>query len=146
MSASCWLMTGLSPAEKGLKAAAAAGAAATFLAKVAEGMTRGTVGDKEGGPAAENELPARLESRPLTGADLVRFVDGLARDLAVADVLHPRGLRVRSYRISADRVDAEARSEFLNSFIAEDLARAGDALRRGDVGAGLRTYLSDASD
>jgi hypothetical protein len=95
------------------------------------------------GAARLNGPPAaRLDLNPLTGADLQRFIVELAGRLGVAGNLSPRGVRVRSYKVSVSRADEPPQQSFLNSFIADDLDRVAKALLAGDVGAGLAGYLT----
>jgi hypothetical protein len=64
-----------------------------------------------------------------------------ARDaLGAADVLPGDGIRVRSEKITRRTADA-GEHDFLNSFIADDLARVADAAGRGEIGAALRDYM-----
>jgi hypothetical protein len=65
--------------------------------------------------------------------------------LGVAGALDAGGIRVRSEivaRLSAEVVE----HDFLNSFIADDLARVVAAAARGEVGSALRDYLRPGSD
>lgn len=65
--------------------------------------------------------------------------------LGVVEVLGVDGIRVRSEivgRRSADVVE----HDFLNSFIADDLARVAGAAARGGVGSALSDYLRPGSD
>jgi hypothetical protein len=62
-----------------------------------------------------------------------------------ADQLEVGGFRIQSEVVgsrTADVVD----HDFLNSFIADDLARVAGAARRGQVGAALRAYLTPAAE
>lgn len=47
--------------------------------------------------------PTRLETHPLTGADVQRFAEQLAERLGVSQALEPRNVRVWSYQLSAAR-------------------------------------------
>lgn len=60
--------------------------------------------------------------------------------LCVDGVLPVGGIRVRS-EIVARRTADTVEQDFLNSFIADDLARVADAAGAGDVGAALGDYL-----
>jgi AAA domain len=65
--------------------------------------------------------------------------------LGVAKVLGAKGIRIRSdvvARRSADVVE----HDFLNSFIADDLARVSAATGRGEVGSALHCYLRSDAD
>ncbi len=64
-----------------------------------------------------------------------------ARDaLGAADVLPGDGIRVRSEMVRRRTVDP-GEHDFLNSFIADDLARVAGAAGRDEIGAALRDYL-----
>lgn len=71
--------------------------------------------------------------------------EGAIAALGVDDVLPVAGIRVSSEivaRRSADTVE----HDFLNSFIADDLARVAAAVGVGDVGAALRDYLRPGTE
>lgn len=71
--------------------------------------------------------------------------EGAIAALGVDDVLPVAGIRVSSEivaRRSADTVE----HDFLNSFIADDLARVAAAVGAGDVGAALRDYLRPSAE
>src|SRR6185437_2179595 len=78
----------------------------------APGQPRGAVGHH-----------ADREPRPLRGEDLRRFAARLADQLGVIRALGPRGLRVRTYLVDAERADEQTAPSFLNSFYADDLAQ-----------------------
>ena len=69
--------------------------------------------------------------------------------LGVAEVLGTGGIRVRSEKV-ARRSAGVVEHDFLNSFIAEDLARVAGATARGEVGAanvhGFATWVSQRCD
>ncbi|WP_460404249.1 DEAD/DEAH box helicase [Actinophytocola sediminis] len=81
----------------------------------------------------------------ITGRSLHEFVADLAVELSVDTGLRPAGVRVEC-RVVSVRGGEEAEPAFLNSFIANDLARIETAVRVDDRGAALRDYLSDAED
>jgi hypothetical protein len=80
--------------------------------------------------------------------DLAALEESLAAAraaLGVVEELGVEGIRVRSdavARRSTEIVD----HDFLNSFIADDLARVADAAARGEVGSALRDYLRPTAD
>jgi AAA domain len=126
--------------------AAAAGAAAGSMTKTivtsSTGQADQKTGDHTNDAETNQESPgARLDVAALTGADLQQFSVGLAARLGVSGVLRPLGVRVHSYQIKADR-DDEAAQPFLNSFLADDLELVAAALRTGDVGDALASYLT----
>jgi hypothetical protein len=103
------------------------------------------------------EFTARQEEAYLCGEDGVRkplvldwnalseTLDATITSLRVDALLPVSGVRVSSEivgRRSADTVD----HDFLNSFIADDLARVAAAAGTGEVGAALRDYLRPSAD
>lgn len=68
-----------------------------------------------------------------------------AIDALGADVLPVGGIRVRS-EIVARRTAEEVEHDFLNSFIADDLARVAVAAGQGNVGPALRTYMRPTAE
>ncbi len=116
------------------------GAGLRFLAASMQEAVPAAV--EESRPAEPAKPPARLDTHPLTGADVQRFTDELGARTRVIVPLAPRGVGVRSYQISATRAGEAADSSFLNSFLADDLARVARALRGDDIGPGLRDYLT----
>ena len=65
--------------------------------------------------------------------------------LGVADVLPVAGVRVRS-DIVARRTADVVEHDFLNSFIADDLARVARGAHGGQIGSALRDYLRPAAE
>jgi AAA domain len=63
-----------------------------------------------------------------------------AEEFGVAEVLGAQGVRVRSEIVAARNAET-VDLDFLNSFIADDLARVASATDGGDVGLALREYL-----
>lgn len=119
------------------------------------------------GLGAEVDAPHGRRRRVLGSAELEACL-AVALRISGADAFVPSTLRVASRRISeANGAKEEERqltvlqqraaardecdfpeqppqpgeSVFLNSFISEDLGRVGAAMREGDVGEALRTYL-----
>lgn len=105
----------------------------------------------------EEEFALRLEEMYLGWEDGVRrptVLDWTAlaecqaaagAALGVAEVLEVDGIRVRS-EIVARRSAEVVEHDFLNSFIADDLARVAGAAARGGVGSALRDYLRPGSE
>ncbi|HKN55220.1 MAG TPA: DNA helicase, partial [Amycolatopsis sp.] len=79
----------------------------------------------------------------MTTSALHAFVTELASALGLTDVLDARGVRVFCTQVPVAKADQAGEQNFLNSFIAADLAEIEDAVRAGDVGAGLATYLAE---
>jgi hypothetical protein len=71
--------------------------------------------------------------------------EGAIVALGVEDVLPISGVRVSS-EIVARRSTGTVEHDFLNSFIAEDLARVAAAAGAGEVGATLRDYLRPSAE
>lgn len=108
----------------------------------------------DGFPTLEAEFAMRLEEMYLgDGLDPVvldwnALMDSRAAAtaaLGVDDVLSVDGIRVRSDIVARRSTDA-AEHDFLNSFIAGDLARVAEAAGRGEVGAALRAYLRPTAE
>src|SRR5512146_90770 len=87
------------------------------------------------------------EGRPPAVLNWAALTEGLAAAtdaLGVADVLPVAGIRVRSdavARLTADVVE----HDFLNSFIADDLARVAGVSKGGKFGVVLRDYLRSSA-
>lgn len=71
--------------------------------------------------------------------------EGAIAALGVDDVLPISGVRVSS-EIVARRSAGTVEHDFLNSFIADDLARVAAAAGAGEVGAALRDYLQPSAE
>lgn len=85
------------------------------------------------------------EPTVLDWAALAECLVAAGSAIGVAEGLGVEGIRVRSesvLRRSAEIVD----HDFLNSFIADDLARVADAAARGEVGSALCDYLRPTAD
>jgi hypothetical protein len=130
----------LGPIGVGLAAAAA---------KTAKSLAESAVGKKEdeapgkpddAGDSRQREA-TRLDLIAIAGEDLHAFVDGLADSLGVAGSLRPAGVRIRSHQIKVDSDEETKADPFLNSFLADDLQRVTQALRDGDAGRALTSYL-----
>ncbi|MGW4056789.1 DEAD/DEAH box helicase [Amycolatopsis sp. NPDC004747] len=112
------------------------------------GAVAGTFAEKLLTPAkkkpAEPGTGSRTPRFDLTAAALHEFTAELAEALGVTGPLDPRGIRVQCTKVRVKDA-AEARdSAFLNSFHVNDLAKIAEAVRAGDLGPGLRGFLSDA--
>ncbi|MFF0149139.1 hypothetical protein [Amycolatopsis sulphurea] len=73
------------------------------------------------------------------------FVTRLGQALGVTDLLKIDGVRVKCVQVHQRTADEASEQNFLNSFITDDLLRIEDAVRGGDVGAGVSTYLADTA-
>jgi hypothetical protein len=123
---------------------AVAGVAATVAGTFVQGVLKPTA---HGKPETAGDPPNATASTPsITAAALHAFVRDLAGQLGIAGTLHPAGVRVKCFQVSERRAGEAVEQDFLNSFIAGDLSRVADALARGDAGAGLASYLTEAVD
>ncbi|MGN9845184.1 DEAD/DEAH box helicase [Nonomuraea sp. H19] len=107
--------------------------------------------------AAGEELVAALEhdkraaelrnedvsvGRPLRQDDLRALMELTADRFGVEEVLIPDGLLVKCVQVSRRREhDDDGSTDFLNSFIVNDLERVASAVRAGAYGAALDAYL-----
>lgn len=73
------------------------------------------------------------------------FVTRLGEALGVTDLLKIDGVRVKCVQVHRRTADEASEQNFLNSFIADDLLRIEDAVRGGNVGAGVNSYLADTA-
>ena len=73
-------------------------------------------------------------------ASLAECLAAVGEELGVAEALSAGGVRVRSEMVASRNAET-VEHDFLNSFIADDLARVASAEDRGDVGPALREYL-----
>ncbi|WP_433558348.1 DEAD/DEAH box helicase [Pseudonocardia xinjiangensis] len=112
--------------------------AGTFVEKLL------TPGKRTAPPTSDGEPRPRTPRFLLTAAALHEFAAELAAGLGVTDLLSPHGIRIQCARVpTRDSGEAGGDQAFLNSFIADDLARVGRAVVRGDIGIGLQRYLAD---
>ncbi|ADJ46371.1 DNA helicase related protein [Amycolatopsis mediterranei S699] len=111
------------------------------------GAVAGTFAEKLLTPKKKTAGPGTAARTPrfeLTADALHEFTAELAEALGITDALDPRGIRVHCSKVRVrDAADA-GDSTFLNSFHGADLARIAKAVRAGEVGTGLRGFLSDA--
>jgi len=94
-----------------------------------------------GGEHGEHEVGDAV-GPPVTLDTLLRLRERVATMLGVADVLDCAEVRIKSVLVKAGS-DPTGGSDFLNSFIAEDLARVAEQAAAGNVGAALHAYLSE---
>ncbi len=100
-------------------------------------------GDAADRPAGDSEAGMTVPRLRMTAAALHAFVSELAAALGVADVLDTHGVRVACTQVPETKADQAGGQNFLNSYIAADLAEIEDAVHSGNVGAGLTSYLAD---
>lgn len=84
-------------------------------------------------------------AKVLDATDLTDCCAAATAALGVAGVLPVAGIRVRS-EIVARRTADVIEHDFLNSFIADDLARVAGAVRGGRVDSALRDYLQPSAE
>ncbi|MDI5966995.1 DEAD/DEAH box helicase [Streptantibioticus silvisoli] len=98
-------------------------------------------GTDDGDEDIADQEPPELGSRPLDVRALAAVVRWVAERLGVAGSLLPDAIRVKSFQVRAGRARDGEQSDFLNSFIAADLARVADSLAQGTSGRALEEYL-----
>ncbi len=91
------------------------------------------------------EEGVRRPSRVLDWNGLVECEAAAGAALGAAELLEADGVRVRSHIVGKQRAEV-VEHDFLNSFIADDLARVAGAIGRGDVGSALGDYLRPGSE
>lgn len=133
-------------------AAAAVGSVAGPVVGGIAGAVAGTFAEKlltlpkkEAVAPADGSTEPRAPRFSLTAQALHEFAAELAAALGVADVLAPQGIRIQCTKVRVKNSAEAADQTFLNSFIADDLAKIERAVRRDDIGIGLRSYLESGS-
>lgn len=91
--------------------------------------------------ARELKKLGHLVGRPIDADDVWTVLADVVGVFDVAKVLDPREVRVASVQVSRRREFTTDSSDFLNSFIATDLARVCSAVDAGAYGPALRAYL-----
>jgi hypothetical protein len=108
-----------------------------------EGLVAALEGDER---AAELRAKGILVGRPIDLDDIKELLDGVVETFGVGAVLEPSQIRVESVQVSRRREFSADSSDFLNSFIATDLARVSAAVADGEYGAALAAYLRGSGD
>jgi hypothetical protein len=119
------------------------------------GTVAGTFAEKLLTPGAKNESgpdetaaaeppQARIPRLRMTARTLHEFTEELGSELGIRDVLHAVGVRVACIQVPVRNSDQAGEQNFLNSFIASDLAQVEKAVRGADIGDGLAAYLTDS--
>ncbi|TNC25085.1 DEAD/DEAH box helicase [Amycolatopsis alkalitolerans] len=95
--------------------------------------------------ARDQQKPEQPSSGPprMTPQLVHAFVTRLGQAFGVTELLKIDGVRVKCVQIHKRAADEASEQNFLNSFITDDLLRIEDAVRGGDVGAGIDSYLAD---
>ncbi|MEU7227888.1 DEAD/DEAH box helicase [Streptomyces chrestomyceticus] len=129
---------------------------------VGEGLENGNLADGscadgpdgDGGPGADAETDADADadadaktgSHRLTAKDLLGFVHDLTAAWGLEQTLAPGEVRVRSTAVRVRQTAEADQQDFLNSFIAGDLALVAGALRTSAPGTALASYLTPSQD
>lgn len=92
-------------------------------------------------PDPDPDSVATVDPDPVTARDLRAVLAKVTAYLGVGTCLRPEEIRVRSLRVRPRDID-EVDDDFLNSFIAADLAKVANQVRDGNYGRALRAYLS----
>ena len=95
--------------------------------------------EKQGLDVPPNGLPASAEL-------IHELVAVAAESLGVTAALEPRPVLVRAVPVDARFSDQQPDTDFLNSFIADDLERVADAAAAGSIGPALASYLTEQPD
>lgn len=97
--------------------------------------------------APDQQKSGQLSSEPpqMTPQLVHAFVTRLGQALGVTGPLKIDGVRVKCVQVHKRTADEASEQNFLNSFITDDLLRIEDAVRGGDVGAGINSYLADTA-
>ncbi|HEX3785941.1 MAG TPA: TIGR02680 family protein [Pseudonocardiaceae bacterium] len=95
--------------------------------------------------APDQRKPEQPLSEPprMTPRLVHAFVSRLGQALGVTDLLKLDGVRVKCVQVHKRTAEEASEQNFLNSFITDDLLRIEDAVRGGDVGDGISSYLAD---
>ncbi|MFJ9700574.1 DEAD/DEAH box helicase [Streptomyces fradiae] len=88
------------------------------------------------------EGPPQLGEKPLTVRDLSAVTRWVADRFGVTDDLRPETVRVQSRAVSRRKAGRSGGSDFLNSFIAADLALVAGRIAEEEPGKALRDYLT----
>ncbi|MFJ4657967.1 AAA domain-containing protein [Nocardia sp. NPDC088792] len=147
--------SGREAAAKGLGTAATAATAAAVtalggpVAGSIAGAAVGTFVEKMVAKSAAAKESGKSSAEPATFAfsaeDLHQFSEQLADAMGVAHALDVGGVRVKCVQVSPNW-STDVEQDFLNSQIAEDLARLAEAVEKNDIGPALRSYLADGYD
>ncbi|WP_274557120.1 DEAD/DEAH box helicase [Streptomyces spiramyceticus] len=118
------------------------GAAQAAAGRVAQSVVTASVGATRGEVELEPQLPENVGTRPLTFDSIAAYAAWLAERFGVTLDLVPDAARIKSVQVREDRDDEAVRSDFLNSFIADDLEKVSGELAEGRAGTALESYLT----
>jgi hypothetical protein len=79
--------------------------------------------------------------RPIGYDELAGLWESVQEEFGCGEILEPSEIRVKSVPVSVRKQFSEDASDFLNSFIADDLERVARAVGQDDYGAALDAYL-----
>lgn len=89
----------------------------------------------------EIELPV------LSFADLIEETRKICRALKIEKLVEePFEFRIKRFNARKSPSSGDDTNDFLNSFFYKDLGRVADALKTGNCGAGLKSYLTNEAD
>lgn len=89
----------------------------------------------------EIELPV------LSFADLIEETRKICRALKIEKLVEePFEFRIKRFNARKSQSSGDDVNDFLNSFFYKDLGRVADALKTGNCGAGLKSYLTNEAD
>lgn len=89
----------------------------------------------------EIELPV------LSFADLIEETRKICRALKIEKLVEePFEFRIKRFNARKSQSSGDDANDFLNSFFYKDLGRVADALKTGNCGAGLKSYLTSEAD
>jgi hypothetical protein len=130
--------TGVSSVAGPIVGGIAASVAGKFAEKLLTPLSDGKPAD-DGSPP-ENARGPRIHMTPDT---LLAFTAELVKELGLDEALEAGGVRVKCTPVSISTAEATSEQNFLNSYLADDLAQVEEVVRAGSHGAALATYLTD---
>ncbi|UJW35176.1 ATP-binding protein [Saccharothrix sp. AJ9571] len=117
--------------------------AGTFAEKLLTPGT-GTKSDAEPGETAAGAPEPKIPRLQMTAQTLHEFVAELGSALGLRDALRVVGVRVACVQVPIRKSDEAGEQNFLNSYIASDLAEVEKAVCGAGIGNGLTAYLTDS--
>lgn len=96
-------------------------------------------------PNEETEGASKVILPILSFDDLVSEIRFICEKLGIEEVFEPIEIRVKSFQKFSDSTEIEL-PDFLNSFYSSDLERVAGQIEKGNVGTGLKQYLTAERD